>query len=315
MFFLFVTQCGTAWSVSHAPQVDAGRNGLFLLGCCWLCFRHQLTYLHGLKWSWISLWGGAFSRFNQVLRSDFSVAYQESVSDHLLDWQPMKSGSSPPGETPCVTVCLLRRTVFFFHWQSMTLTLTVSGLCRTGLKNNQFNYEGIFVFCFRKKRRRKRTLPSRVTSVFLGPRAMNHSCNVSWQFWSEADWAGEFQNKQKKKKKASAITANTHGHKKSLAAPVCLLAKQESGNLLSGTINVKHRNRLDTLKNLPLVNSHERNSATDLLYIFALCWYFFWGGTKNIKFSRVQSVRATVQWNNRKDATFMIWINRSTFYL
>lgn len=130
------------------------------------------------------------------------MAYQESVSDHLLDWQPMKSGSSPPGETPCVTVCLLRRTVFFFHWQSMTLTLSVSGLCRTGLKNNQFNYEGIFVFCFRKKRRRrKRTLPSRVTSVFLGPRAMNHSCNVSWQFWSEADWAGEFQNKQKKKKR------------------------------------------------------------------------------------------------------------------
>lgn len=101
-------------------------------------------------------------------------------------------------------------------------------------------------------------------SVFLGPRAMNHSCNVSWQFWSEADWAGEFWGK----KRASAITANTHGHKKSLAAPVCLLAKQERGNLLSGTINVKHRNRLDTLKNLSLLNSHESNGATDLLYIF-----------------------------------------------
>lgn len=49
---------------------------------------------------------------------------------------------------------------------------------------------------------------------------------------------------------------------------------------------------------------------------FCFVLVFFWGGkTKNIKFSRVQSVRATVQWNNRKDATFMIWINRSTFYL
>lgn len=152
VFFLFVTQCGTAWSVSHAPQVDAWLvMAFFFFGSCWLCFRHQLTYRHGLKRSWISLW-----RFNQVLRSDFSVAYQESVSDHLLDWQPIKSGSSPPGETPRVTVCLLRRTVFFFHWQSMTLTLSISELCRTGLKNNHFNYEGIFVFCFRKKKRGRR---------------------------------------------------------------------------------------------------------------------------------------------------------------
>lgn len=89
------------------------------------------------------------------------------------------------------------------------------------------------------------------------------------------------KREKKEKKRASAITANTHGHKRSLAAPVCLLAKQERGNLLSGTINVKHRNRLDTLKNLSLVKSHERNGATDLLDIFfALYWYFV--GAKKI---------------------------------
>lgn len=144
---------------------------------------------------------------------------------------------------------------------------------------------------------------------------MNHSCNVSWQFWSEADWAGAFKKEGGGKKGFSNYRKHTRPHGRAWQhLSVCLLAKQESGNLLSGTINVKHRNRVDTLKNISLVNSHERNGANDPLAILALYrrFCFFFGKTKNIKFSRVQ-LELLLSGIMRKRHPFMIQINRSTF--
>lgn len=94
------------------------------------------------------------------------------------------------------------------HWLSLSLSLSYA---EQGWKTIILIMRGFLFFVLEKrKEEEENTLPSRVTSVFLGLRAMNHSCNVSWQFWSEADWAGEFQNKQKKKKKRLQQLPQTH---------------------------------------------------------------------------------------------------------